>query len=46
MAVAENIYKSFKAREKSGDWAKFAADNPDANAMLIDLEKELEDGTD
>ena len=35
MLLAEMVVNAYQAREKSGEWAKWAGENPDLNRLLI-----------
>lgn len=39
MVVADNIRRAFQAREASGDWAKWAEQNPGMNDLLNEAVK-------
>lgn len=43
MLQAENIVKWTVQRNKSENWAAWAKDNPERNAMLLQCEKYLND---
>ena len=42
MTLAESVTQAYWSRQASSDWGKWAADNPQRNRLLIDIEKCLD----
>jgi len=43
MIVAENIVRAYRRLEETGDWAKFAEENPDTHALLMEAMRLADD---